>query len=826
MRFGVLGPLAVWTDDGGVAPVPERKVRGLLAELLIEPGRVVAADTLVEDLWSGRPPADPAGAVQTRVSRLRRALAAGGGRDLVAHRPPGYALLVAPERVDAGRFAALTARARALPAPAARAALLTEALGLWRGPAYADFRDEPFVREAVARLEEHRLTAVEDLAEARLDLGEHAPLAADLAEPVARHPLRERLRASHMRALYGAGRPSEALDSFHTLRHALAADLGLDSAPELTALYEEMLRHDRPSVPVGDQPGSRLRVALGGLTAPVPGSASGEATGVGPGSASGDVPALAARPAVGDAPGLGPGTASGDVPGSAFGGLSAPAAGLASGDVPALGEVPAMGSRPGGGDVPGFVPGPAFGGLSAPAVGLASGDVPALAARPAVGDALGLAPGPGSGDVPALGEVPAAGPSPAPGGVPGFAPGPAPGDLPAHGDVPARAPRPTGGDATPPGPAGGNLPAPATPLIGRDAAVAEVTALLGEARLVTLTGAGGVGKTRLGLETAARAARGDFPDGTWIVELAGRGRAEEPGLECTLAEIAEVVASALGLRDDGPATHEPAGRLLAALRGRRLLLLLDNCEHVVEPAARLVELLLREAPGVRVLATSQEPLGLAGERLSVVEPLDDASARRLFAARAAAAAPGFEVTDANGPAVAAICRRLDGIPLALELAATRIRVLGAEQLAARLDDRFRLLTAGRRDAPARQQTLRAVIDWSWELLTAAERIVLRRLAVHAEGCTLAAAEAVCAGDGVKPAEVLDLLARLHPVTRPVRGRPLPEAGGQADRAVRRALSAGVRAIRTTSPARARHPARRGASRGRRPGWAPRGPRCL
>ncbi|MFI1937760.1 AfsR/SARP family transcriptional regulator [Streptomyces purpureus] len=760
MRFGVLGPLAVWTDDGGVAPVPERKVRGLLAELLIEPGRVVAADTLVEDLWSGRPPADPAGAVQTRVSRLRRALAAGGGRDLVAHRPPGYALLVAPERVDAGRFAALTARARALPAPAARAALLTEALGLWRGPAYADFRDEPFVREAVARLEEHRLTAVEDLAEARLDLGEHAPLAADLAEPVARHPLRERLRASHMRALYGAGRPSEALDSFHTLRHALAADLGLDPAPELTALYEEMLRHDRPSVPVGDQPGSRLRVALGGLTAPVPGSASGEATGVGPGSASGDVPALAARPAVGDAPGLGPGTASGDVPGPAFGGLSAPAAGLASGDVPALGDVPAMGSRPDGGDVP------------------------------------------------------------------GFAPGPAPGDLPAHGDVPARAPRPTGGDATPPGPAGGNLPAPATPLIGRDAAVAEVTALLGEARLVTLTGAGGVGKTRLGLETAARAARGDFPDGTWIVELAGRGRAEEPGLECTVAEIAEVVASALGLRDDGPATHEPAGRLLAALRGRRLLLLLDNCEHVVEPAARLVELLLREAPGVRVLATSQEPLGLAGERLSVVEPLDDASARRLFAARAAAAAPGFEVNDANGPAVAAICRRLDGIPLALELAATRIRVLGAEQLAARLDDRFRLLTAGRRDAPARQQTLRAVIDWSWELLTAAERIVLRRLAVHAEGCTLAAAEAVCAGDGVKPAEVLDLLARLHPVTRPVRGRPLPEAGGQADRAVRRALGAGVRAIRTTSPARARHPARRGASRGRRPGWAPRGPRCL
>ncbi len=199
--------------------------------------------------------------------------------------------------------------------------------------------------------------------------------------------------------------------------------------------------------------------------------------------------------------------------------------------------------------------------------------------------------------------------------------------------------------------------------------------------------------------------------------------------------------------------------------------MLDNCEQVVEAVAALAGRLLRAAPGLRILATSREPLGVAGEVLWEVPPLEvpdagdsDAvrasSAVRLFAARAEAAAPGFSLDAATAPAVAAICRRLDGLPLALELAAGRVRALGVHELLARLDDRFALLAGGPRDAPDRQRTLRAVIDWSWELLTPAERVVLRRLAVHAEGCDLEAAEAVCAGDGVRRDEVLDLLARL------------------------------------------------------------------
>ncbi|WP_439959615.1 ATP-binding protein, partial [Streptomyces luteocolor] len=235
--------------------------------------------------------------------------------------------------------------------------------------------------------------------------------------------------------------------------------------------------------------------------------------------------------------------------------------------------------------------------------------------------------------------------------------------------------------------------------------------------------------------------------------------------------LALVVSGVLGLRDDTPSALlgtavsgvSPTERLAAALRERRVLLVLDNCEQVVEEAAALTDALLRAAPGLRVLATSQEPLGLTGEAVFLVEPLRPDDAVSLFTARASAAAPGFSLAD-GGPdaeaAVAEICRRLDGIPLALELAATRVRALGVRELADRLGDRFRLLTSGQRGAPARQQTLRAVIDWSWELLSAPERIVLRRLAVHRDGCTLEAAEAVCAGDGVARDEVMDLVTRL------------------------------------------------------------------
>ncbi|MEU5879741.1 BTAD domain-containing putative transcriptional regulator [Spirillospora sp. NPDC047279] len=529
MRFGVLGPLEVWTDAGGPVRVPELKVRALLADLLVNAGRPVSADRLVDDLWPRDPPGKPLGALRAKVSQLRRVLreAEPGGAELVLSRPPGYLLHGAD--VDARRFEELTGRARAAAGPAARAALLTEALLLWRGPAFADFADDAFTRSTIARLDEARLTAQEDLAEARLALGEHSALVGELHDHVDRHPLRERFGAALMLALYRSGRQNEALDVHRALRTRLDGELGLAPGPEIDALHQAILEQS-PSL---------------------------------------DAPAPAARAG-------------------------------------------------------------------------------ALAARP--------------------------------------------------------------------------LPVPYTELVGRTPLVDEVRVLVGKERLVTLTGPGGVGKTRLALEAAASE---PFPDGVHLVELAALPPGSPDG------KVAEAVADALG--HDGP---EPA----AALAGTHALLLLDNCEHVAEPVAALADRLLRAVPGLRILATSREPVGIAGEIVRPVPPLDEDAAARLFASRAAAAA-GLTLGPGEAGAVATICRRLDGLPLALELAAARVNGLGVHELAARLDDRFGLLGAGRRGAvPGRQRTLRATIEWSWDLLAEPERVLLRRLAVHPGGFTLETAE--------------------------------------------------------------------------------------
>ena len=564
MRFGLLGTLAAWTDHGRLVEVPEAKVRALLADLLIHLGRPLSADRLIEDLWGDDLPVHPAGALHSKVSRLRQALANAepGGGELVAFRSPGYLLQAGTDALDERRFAALTERARASGDLRDRAGLLADALALWRGSPLADFSDAMFAQPTIARLEEQRLVVLEEQAETRLALGEHSLLAGELGDLIARHPLRERLRAAHMTALYRAGRQAEAVNSYSELRGRLSDDLGLDPGPDLAALYQAILEQ---------------------------------------------------------APGLGR--------------------------------------------------------VQPP---------PTLAARPRT-----------------------------------------------------------------------NLPAMLTDLVGRTAAVTELRALLDERRLVTLTGPGGVGKTRLALETAAQAA-GAFPDGVWLAELAGT------------FTPADAVMAILGIRDDSSA--DPPDLLADALRGRRMLLIFDNCEHLVDQAAKLTAQLLRAAPELHILVTSREPLMLAGEVVWAVPPLTlpDAATQppdalmqfgavRLFVMRAGAAAPGFRLDEGNAQAIARLCRRLDGIPLALELAATRVRTLGVHELLARLDDRFRVLSTGHRDAPPRQQTLWAVIDWSWELLTEAERLVLRRLAVTADGCGLEAAEAICADGDL---DVPGLVARL------------------------------------------------------------------
>ncbi|WP_433324487.1 BTAD domain-containing putative transcriptional regulator [Spirillospora sp. CA-294931] len=571
MRFGVLGPLAVSGDDGTPVAVPRADVRALLAVLVVHEGFPVPVERLIADLWPETVPANPANALQIRVSRLRRALEAAGpgGRGLVEHGSSAYRLRVRADAVDTARFRALLDRARATGDPWTRKGLLSDALALWRGPALAGFEGEPFARPVAERLGQQRLDAVQALAEARLDLGEHDALAADLAGWVREHPERERLRAAMMRALYRSGRQGEALAAYDEYRRDLADGQGLDPGVELVRLQRAILARD-----------------------------------------------------------------------------------------------------------------------------------PALDA--------------------------------------------------------------------PPAPRRGGLPVPVTALVGRDEAVEDVLACLDTARLVTLTGPGGVGKTRLGLAAAARL-EDACPDGVWLVELAGLSGGDA---------VAEAVMAVLGIRENAMLGPVPSGepmshadRLAAFLRGKELLLLLDNCEHVAAPVAELVAALLASAPGLRVLATGREPLGVPGEVLRPVPPLEapapgadagrvrEASAVRLFCARASDADPGFVLDASNAQAVADLVRGLDGLPLALELAAAKVRALGVRELAARLPDRLALLAAGNRGAPARQRTLGAVLDWSWDLLTEPERIVLRRLAVL-DGGPLAAVEAVCSGGPVPPSRVAAVLARL------------------------------------------------------------------
>ncbi|MFB7373221.1 BTAD domain-containing putative transcriptional regulator [Streptomyces sp. NPDC056222] len=309
--------------------------------------------------------------------------------------------------------------------------------------------------------------------------------------------------------------------------------------------------------------------------------------------------------------------------------------------------------------------------------------------------------------------------------------------------------------AAPPRP--GNLRARLTSFVGRGEDIAQLRDDLYGSRLVTLLGPGGAGKTRLSQEGAERAAVGGaWPDGVWLAELAPVTDPEA----VTEAVLGAVGARETVLRGAGAeelrGTDTPLGRLVEHCASRRLLLILDNCEHLVDAAAALAESLLARCPGVTVLATSREPLGVPGEFLRPVEPLPPESALRLLGERGAAARPGFDPGD-DPEACDEICRRLDGLPLAIELAAARLRLLTPRQIADRLDDRFLLLTSGARTVLPRQQTLRAVVDWSWDLLDAPERAVLRRLSAFTGGCDLEAAESVC---GTAPDDVLDLLGSL------------------------------------------------------------------
>jgi non-specific serine/threonine protein kinase len=303
-----------------------------------------------------------------------------------------------------------------------------------------------------------------------------------------------------------------------------------------------------------------------------------------------------------------------------------------------------------------------------------------------------------------------------------------------------------------------NLPAPLTSFVGREREMGELRHLVQATRLVTLTGPPGIGKTRLGIHVASQMAH-VFPDGIQLVELAALS---DPAL------VERAVAAAMGV-------HEPTGRPLAEHIGQRtMLLVLDNCEHLAARCAELADTLLQACAQLHVLATSRQSLGVTGEalyRLAAmrmpaqtrsldVDRIAACDATRLFVDRARAVRPEFTVGRDNAAAIAGVCRRLEGIPLALELAAIWVRALAVEQIVTRLDDRYRLLTGGSRTATPRHQTLRSAVEWSYELLSEPDRALFRRLSVFAGGWTLEAAEAVCSGDDIPPAETLDVLARL------------------------------------------------------------------
>jgi predicted ATPase/DNA-binding CsgD family transcriptional regulator len=307
-----------------------------------------------------------------------------------------------------------------------------------------------------------------------------------------------------------------------------------------------------------------------------------------------------------------------------------------------------------------------------------------------------------------------------------------------------------------------NLPGDLSSFVGREREIPEVIRLLGTNRLLTLTGVAGVGKTRLALRIASEELAA-YPDGVWLVELAP---VSDPGL------VTQVVATALGIREQAP--RALLATMADVLRSRAALLLLDNCEHLVEACAELASVLLRGCPYLRILATSRQSLGIAGEIAWSVPPLSVPSvesrsppeelarseAVRLFVERARTRQQGLTLADADLRAVAEVCRRLDGLPLAIELAAARLNVLSPAQIAMRLEDRYRLLTGGSQTGPPRHQTLGAAIAWSYDLLSPPEQVLFRRLAVFAGGWTLEAAERICAGDAIRSDDVLDLLGQL------------------------------------------------------------------
>jgi predicted ATPase/DNA-binding SARP family transcriptional activator len=674
---------------GALQPVvagPQKR-RALLAILLLRAGQLVSADVLIGELWSGHPPRTASHVLQTYVSELRKALdsCVDGSGALVVTKPPGYVLDVDPDAVDVHRFERLVSDGRRLvgSVPDQASGILGEALELWRGEPLADFRYEPFAQSTIDRLADTHVLAREARAEAEVACGGHVAVLGDLERLFAEHPLRERLAAQLMLALYRCGRQADALAVYRGLRRRLAEELGLEPGRPLQELERAMLRRD----PHLDLDGSASQAPLQQIDLPR-GTVTFLCTDVVSGSTS------ALRRSLSDATELRGGAvvdARGDGFLCAFPTASgavetarAMQAALAGGGV-----LMRLGLSTGEAELTrdGYV-GPEVHRAARICAAAHGGQILLAASTRELVDApdvrdVGehLLPGfglaqrlfqVGSGEHPPLSTL--------------------------HRPLPRWSP---------------------TPFVGRTRDLLDIGALVQRAgvRLVTLTGPGGSGKTRLAQELARRV--GDaFADGVRWVDL-------------TALRDADAVPDAIGSAVGG------SGAAAGRIGDRRMLLVLDNFEHVITAAVRLAEL-LGACANLAMVVTSREALNLEAEHRYAVEPLPTADAISLFRHRAAQLGPPA----GSDEEVAAICERLDCLPLAIELAAARTPTLVPADLLDRLD-RLRLSMRGSRDAPERQRTLRSALDWSHELLTPAQRTLFARLAVFRGGCTLDAAETVC-----------------------------------------------------------------------------------
>jgi predicted ATPase/DNA-binding SARP family transcriptional activator len=684
VQFRILGRLEI--DSGGRDLTPARpKQRALVVRLLLQAGDVVATDDLIEALWGDHPPPTAPTALHGHVSAVRKVL----GSERLETRPGGYRLrLLLGDQVDAVSLERLLERARS-EAPVQRMATLAEALALFRGEPLSDFRYEPFASSEAIRLEELHLATLEDELETELELGRHKDAIARLRALVATHGTRERLHGLLMLALYRDGRQAEALEAFRDARTSLLDELGLEPGPALSELERRILNHDptlaaaapaTQAAPVPDPSGIVVWLCVGG--------------------------AVAARAIVGQHGAQEVSTEPDTILAAFARARDAAAAALA-----AMRAAPEARIGIDATQAAAAVLRPVDGrGARTVAAAAHAGQV--LVSQ-AVRDLLRESGASGGlrdagchrlrdlGSPWRLFEL--AGPS---------------------GSAVSRTPRSLAGYRT-------NLPSQATSLVGRDGEMSRLTELLRQPdlRLVTVTGAAGVGKTRLAVQTAARLLD-DFRHAVLFVDLA-------PIADVDVA--LQAIASTVGAPVTG---NDAAAEVARHLATREILLVLDNLEHLPGLAPPLDRLIPRHG-GSKLLATSRSRLRVPLEHELALEPLATRDAIELFTARARAARPGFALGDDDGAATAAICRALDGLPLALELAASQLAVLPPAALRRRLDHRLAGIARSAGGRTDRHATLEAAIDWSYRLLDANAQQLLASLSAFARDAGLEAIEAVC-----------------------------------------------------------------------------------